>query len=147
MTQQMPARRSSSEQMNLMDDFSNYMNRMMGPYFAPLDTGEEAWAPTADVTENDEAYHVDIDLPGVEKGDIMVDLEGQELTVSGESKKFEHMEGSARRLTRRTGKFEFALRLPHAIDANGCTAELGDGVLCMTIPKTSSPGHKKIQVT
>jgi HSP20 family protein len=134
--------------MALMDDFTAYMNRMMGPYFAPLDSGGEAWTPTADVTENDQVYHVDIDLPGVAKEDITVDIEGQELMVSGECKKFEHVEGAAeRRSSRRIGRFEFALRLPHAIEADRGEAELTDGVLCMTIPKTSSPGHKKIQIT
>jgi HSP20 family protein len=142
----MPARRNDA--MSLIDDFSAYMNRMMGPYYSPMDTSAEAWTPTADVTENDEAYHVDIDLPGVEKEDISVNIEGQELTVSGESKKFDHIEGgSSRRTSRQVGSFEFALRLPHAVDANGCTAELSNGVLCMTVPKTSSEGHKKIEVT
>ncbi|GAA2144217.1 hypothetical protein GALLR39Z86_14470 [Glycomyces algeriensis] len=141
---QMPARRSDA--MSLIDDFSAYMNRMMGPYYSPLDTGAEAWTPTADVTENDEEYHVDIDLPGVEKEDVNVSLEGQELTVSGECKKFEHIEGSARRSTRRTGPFEFALRLPHAVDASGTTAELSSGVLCMTVPKAASKGQRKIEV-
>lgn len=147
---QLPARRSQidrADPLSLMDDFTAYMNRMMGPYFSPLDSGGEAWTPTADVTENDQVYHVDIDLPGITREDVTVDLEGQELTVSGECKKLEHAEGVARRISRRTGEFEFALRLPHAIDADRAEAELKDGVLCMTIPKTSSPGHKKIQVT
>lgn len=146
---QLPARRNAigADPMSLIDDFSAYMNRMMGPYFSPLDAGEEAWAPTADVTENDEVYHVDIDLPGVEKQDITVDVEGQDLTVSGMSKKFEHVEGgTARRSSRRIGNFEFALRLPHAIDAGKGEAEFKDGVLCMTLPKTTSAGHKKIEV-
>jgi HSP20 family protein len=146
---QLPARRSSADPISLMDDFTAYMNRMMGqPYFSPLDSGDDAWAPTADVTENDEVYHIDIELPGVEKGDITVDLEGQDLMVTGESKKFEHIEGSsARRMSRRIGKFEYSLRLPHAIDADSCHAELADGVLCVTVSKSSASGHKKIQVT
>jgi len=144
---QLPARRGMSDPMSLVDDFSNYMNRMMGPYFSPLASGDESWAPAADVTENEEVYHVDIDLPGVEKEDITVDLEGQELTVSGQSKKFEHIEeGTARRSSRRIGKFEYALSLPHAVDAERCSADYVNGVLCMTIPKTSASGHKKIQI-
>ncbi|WP_168801566.1 Hsp20/alpha crystallin family protein [Glycomyces buryatensis] len=146
---QLPARRNAigADPMSLIDDFTAYMNRMMGPYFSPLDAGEGSWAPTADVTENDEVYHVDIDLPGVEKQDITVDIEGQDLTVSGTSKKFDHVEGgTARRSSRRIGDFEYALRLPHAIDADKGSAEFKDGVLCMTLPKTTSEGHKKIEV-
>ncbi|MEV3937226.1 Hsp20/alpha crystallin family protein [Glycomyces sp. NPDC049804] len=129
-----------------MDDFTAYMNQVMGPYFAPLESAEGAWAPSADVSENDEAYHVDIDLPGVEKEDITVGLEGQELTVTGESKKLEHMEGSTRRAARSVGKFEFAVRLPHAVDSAACTAEFSNGVLCMTLPKTATGDHKTIEV-
>lgn len=143
----LPARRGLSDPMHLMDDFTAYMNQVMGPYFTPLESGEGAWAPAADVSENDGAYHVDIDLPGVEKEDITVGLEGHELTVTGESKKLEHMEGStSRRATRSVGKFEFALRLPHPVDAAGCTAEFTNGVLCLTIPKTMSGEHQTIEV-
>ncbi|MDN3240571.1 Hsp20/alpha crystallin family protein [Glycomyces tritici] len=146
---QLPARRNAmgADAINLIDDFTAYMNRMMGPYYSPLEAGGEAWTPMADVTENDQEYHVDIDLPGVEKEDVMVDIEGQELTVSGECKKLEHVEGVARRVSRHSGAFELILRLPHAIDAGGCTAELTNGVLCLTVPKTAAAGHKKIEVT
>jgi HSP20 family protein len=144
----LPARRGLSDPMHLMDDFTAYMNQVMGPYFSPLETGEGAWSPTADVSENDEAYHVDIDLPGVEKQDITIDLEGQELSVTGEARKLEHMEGAtARRSARSIGKFEFAVRLPHPVDASSCTAEFTDGVLCMTLPKTASGDHKTIEIT
>jgi HSP20 family protein len=136
-----------TDPMSLMDDFTAYMNRMMGPYFSPLATEEGAWTPTADVGENASEYHVDIDLPGVHREDITVDIEGQELTVSGDYRKEEHIEGTPRRATRREGRFEFAVRLPHAVDADRCAAELKDGVLCLTVPTASSAGHKTIEIT
>jgi HSP20 family protein len=142
----LPERRTITDPMSLMDDFSAYMNRMMGPYFAPLATEEGAWTPSADVGENANDYHVDIDLPGVHREDITIDIEGQELTVSGDFRKEDHIE-SPRRSTRREGRFEFAVRLPHAVDADRCAAELKDGVLCLTVPKAASPGHKTIEIT
>lgn len=143
----LPERRSMTDPMGLMDDFSAYMNRVMGPYFAPLATDEGAWTPMADVGENADEYHVDIDLPGVHRESITIAIEGQELTVSGDFRKEEHIEGTARRSTRREGRFEFAVRLPHPVDADRCAAELKDGVLCLTVPKASSPGHKTIEIT
>lgn len=86
----LPERRTITDPMSLMDDFSAYMNRMMGPYFSPLATGEGSWTPLSDVSEKPEAYHVDIELPGVAREDVTVDIEGQELTVTGEFHREDH---------------------------------------------------------
>ncbi|MFG3343212.1 Hsp20/alpha crystallin family protein [Glycomyces sp. NPDC048151] len=142
----LPARRTAADPMGLMDDFSAYMNRMMGPYFAPMETGEGSWTPLSDVSENAEAYHVDIELPGVAREDITVDIEGQELTVTGEFHREDHGDGTGRRSSRREGRFEFGLRMPHTVDAANCSASLEDGVLCLTIPKAASEGHRKIEI-
>jgi HSP20 family protein len=142
----LPERRTITDPMSLMDDFSAYMNRMMGPYFSPLATGEGSWTPLSDVSEKPEAYHVDIELPGVAREDVTVDIEGQELTVTGEFHREDHGDGTGRHSSRREGRFEFGLRLPHAVDAANCAAELTDGVLCLTIPKAASEGHRKIEI-
>jgi HSP20 family protein len=143
----LPARRGDrADAVSLMDDFSAYMNRMMGPYFSPLATSEETWTPLSDVSENAEAYHVDIELPGVTREDVTVDIEGQELTVSGEFHREDHGEGTGRRSSRREGRFEYGLSMPHTVDADKCSAIMTDGVLCLTIPKVASKGHKKIEI-
>ncbi|MCH7231384.1 Hsp20/alpha crystallin family protein [Glycomyces sp. L485] len=145
----LPARRGSTERVepiSYFDDFPAYMNRMMGSFLPSMDVTEQAWTPLADVSENDKEYHVDIEVPGVDRDEIAIEMEGQELTVSGEYRRESHMEGNARHSTRRSGQFEYAVRLPHGVDADKSSAVLEHGVLCLTIPKTTSPGHKKIKI-
>jgi hypothetical protein len=51
-----------------------------------------AWTPLADVTESDDAFHIESELPGVNSKDIDVEANGQELVATGEIKEKEHKE-------------------------------------------------------
>jgi HSP20 family protein len=137
---QLPARRNDT--MSLIDDFSAYMNRMMGPYMPSVDVGDQSWTPLVDMSENDTEYHIDIEAPGVMREDLMIGIEGQEFSVSGKYRSEDHHEGNdVRRSSRRSGQFEYMVRLPHAVDSDKVSAELKDGVLCVSIPKMESPGQ------
>ncbi|WP_329454587.1 Hsp20/alpha crystallin family protein [Streptomyces sp. NBC_01497] len=107
-----------------------------------------AWTPLADVRESDDAFHVEIELPGVKSKDVDVEANGQELVVTGEVKE-KQREGVLRRSTRRTGSFEYRLRLPGEIDAERIKGQLSDGVLTITVPKAeiAKPRHVEISET
>ncbi|MGW6794898.1 Hsp20/alpha crystallin family protein [Streptomyces chartreusis] len=107
-----------------------------------------AWTPLADVTESDDAFHVEIELPGVKSKDINVEANGQELVVTGEIKEKER-KGVLRRSTRRTGSFEYRLRLPGEVDTEKINAQMSDGVLTITVPKpeVAKPRHIEISET
>lgn len=146
----LPMRRGAIERtdpMSVLDDFAGYMNRMMGPYLPSVDVGDQAWTPLVDMSENDTEYHIDIEAPGVNREDLAIAIEGQDFSVSGKYSSEDHHEGNdLRRSSRRSGQFEYTVRLPHAVDSDKTTAELKDGVLCVTIPKMESPGQKKIAI-
>ncbi|MET7907333.1 Hsp20/alpha crystallin family protein [Streptomyces avermitilis] len=107
-----------------------------------------AWTPLADVTESDDAFHVEIELPGVKSKDIDVEANGQELVVTGEIKEKER-KGVLRRSTRRVGAFEYRLRLPGELDTDKIKADMQDGVLSITVPKAevAKPRHVEISET
>ncbi|MDA1359426.1 Hsp20/alpha crystallin family protein [Glycomyces luteolus] len=146
----LPMRRGAierSDPMSVLDDFAGYMNRMMGPYFPAGDMGDQTWTPLVDMSENDKEYHIDIEAPGVMREDLSIDIEGQELSVSGKYRSEDHHEGNdVRRSSRRSGQFEYTVRLPHTVDAGKSSAELKDGVLCISVPKKESAGQKKIAI-
>ncbi|MGJ5954122.1 Hsp20/alpha crystallin family protein [Streptomyces neyagawaensis] len=104
-----------------------------------------AWTPLADVTESDDAFHIEIELPGVKSKDIDVEANGQEVVVTGEIKEKER-KGVLRRSTRRTGAFEYRLRLPGEVDTEKINAQMSDGVLTITVPKAevAKPRHVEI---
>lgn len=105
----------------------------------------EAWAPPADVSETDEAFLIEADLPGVERDDIDIELSERELVISGELRERERT-GTLRRTTRRTGRFEYRAVLPGDIDAEGVSATLKEGVLTVSVPKAerTKPRHIRI---
>ena len=105
-----------------------------------------AWLPAADVSETDAAYVVEIELPGVRREDIDVELDGNELVVTGEVKERER-EGLLRRRTRRVGGFEYRVTLPGDLRADDVEASLAHGVLTVQVPKAQSSRHSKIEVS
>jgi HSP20 family protein len=105
-----------------------------------------AWAPLVDIEENDEACVVEAEVPGAHKKDVHVDLQGNELIITGEIKERER-KGVLRRRTRRTGVFEFRVTLPGGVDASNIEASVDDGVLTVTVPKPEPVRSRQIEVT
>jgi HSP20 family protein len=105
----------------------------------------QSWAPLADVEEDDDAYLVEIDLPGVKRDDIDIQLSDRQLTVSGEIKERERT-GILRRRTRRVGQFQYAVTLPADVDADKVNARLDDGVLTVRVPKAEQAKPRRIEV-
>jgi HSP20 family protein len=108
-------------------------------------TEQPAWTPMADLSETDDAYVMEIELPGVRRKDIDVEINERELVVSGEIKQTER-EGVLRRSTRRTGAFEFRAVLPGEVKAEDIDARLADGVLKVAIPKAQPMKPRHIEV-
>jgi HSP20 family protein len=108
-------------------------------------TEQAPWTPMADLSETDDAYVMEIELPGVRRKDIDVEINERELVVSGEMKQTER-EGVLRRGTRRTGAFEFRAVLPAEVKAEDVDARLTDGVLKVAIPKAQPMKPRHIEV-
>lgn len=109
-------------------------------------TGDGAWVPSADVTETNNAYLVEVELPGLRREDVDVDLDGNELVVTGELKEHKR-EGLFRRRTRRVGNFEYRVRLPGDLQDDKAEASLAHGVLTVYLPKAEGAKSSKIKVT
>jgi HSP20 family protein len=108
--------------------------------------GLAVWTPLADVSETDDAYRVELELPGIKSKDIDVEVAAQELVVTGEIKERER-HGILRRSTRRTGRFEYRLRLPSEVSPEGVKADMSEGVLTITVPKAESNKSRRVEVT
>ncbi|MFD0055933.1 Hsp20/alpha crystallin family protein [Streptomyces sp. NPDC127168] len=133
---------------NPLTEFDELLNQMSGLLESTVGgaTPAAAWTPLADVTETEDAFEVEIELPGVKSKDVHVEANGQELVVTGEIKEKERT-GVLRRRARRTGAFEYRLRLPGEVDAERVTADISTGVLTVTVPKAEAAKPRHIQVT
>lgn len=99
----------------------------------------------ADVEESDDAYLVEVELPGVKGDDIDVEVAGRRLTVSGERKERERV-GILRRQTRTVGRFHYEVVLPGDVAEDEVEAGLNEGVLTIRIPKVAADRPKRIPV-
>jgi len=105
----------------------------------------EGFTPLADVEETDDAYVVELELPGVKKNDIEISLSGRRLLVSGERKEKERV-GVLRRRTRSVGRFQYEVLLPGDVDGDAVTASLDEGVLTVRVPKSTGDRPRRIEV-
>jgi HSP20 family protein len=110
-------------------------------------TGEELWAPRADIHETNKEVFIDLELPGMKKDEIKIEVRNNVLTISGERKherKTETTEGS--RIERHYGKFERSFTLPETVSEDKISAGYTNGVLTLTLPKTEKALPKEITV-
>ncbi|UCG16853.1 MAG: Hsp20/alpha crystallin family protein [Phycisphaerales bacterium] len=100
-----------------------------------------------DVREDEEQYVIEADLPGVERENVEITLEDGVLTIEAKhgSDAEDKCEGYCVR-ERRFGSFARSFRVPNEVDADNIKADLKNGVLSVTLPKSERAKVKKVQV-
>jgi HSP20 family protein len=100
-----------------------------------------------DVRETADAYTVAAEIPGVRKEDIQVEIEGNEVTISAETRREEQKEGEKWLRTERFfGKTARRFALPQDLDEAKAGAKFADGVLELTLPKKATVTGRKIEI-
>ena len=100
---------------------------------------------SAELEERDDAFVLDVDLPGVDKKDVQIDVTGRRVTIRG-SRVETQRSGVLRHSTRVSGLFNYDFLLPAALDAEHVTATLKDGVLKVVLPKIADARPKTVTV-
>lgn len=117
-----------------LDSFRQLPNLLDGPF-----------TPLADVEETDDAYLVEIELPGVKRDDVDIEIAGRRVTVHGERKEKERV-GILRKRERTVGRFHYEVTLPGDVDEDGVEAHLDEGVLNVRLPKPEHARPRRIQI-
>jgi HSP20 family protein len=101
-----------------------------------------------DVKENDAAYIVRADIPGVKKEDIKVDVDGNMVSISAEVKQEKEQKEGGRviRSERYYGSMSRSFSLGQDVDEKTANAKYTDGVLELTLPKKAGSRQAKIVV-
>ena len=108
-----------------------------------------SFSPDVNTREGEFAYHIDVDLPGMNKDEINIHIDNNVLSVSGERKtKEETKKDDYYKIESSFGRFERRFTLPNNVDIENIHAESADGVLEITIPKIVEETEKikKIEV-
>ena len=107
-----------------------------------------SWLPTTDIYDTREDYVLKMEMPGLEKGDVKIEVENNTLSVSGERKGEKGVEDNSYHWNeRRNGKFHRAFKLPQMTDAKKINASMKDGVLELRIPKPEERKPQNIPIT
>ena len=103
------------------------------------------WSPLADVSETEDAYLIEADLPGVSQDQVSVEVSGGDVVISGEITSRERA-GVLRRATRRQGRFEYRTMLPADADPDQVSASLANGVLTVRVAKAETAKPRRIEI-
>lgn len=100
------------------------------------------WTPALDLYETADRFVLSIELPGLTRDQIKIELQHDTLVVRGE-RAVHHEDGAQfHRVERGHGPFTRSFALPHPVDANQVQAEFRDGVLTVAIPKLKPPSRR-----
>ncbi|SAL84120.1 heat shock protein 20 [Caballeronia choica] len=128
------------------------VSEMFQGLFRPLRGISNEDAPLAqmkiDVTENDTAYQVKAELPGVEKKDIDVKIDGNVVSIHAKVERNKEQKEGERviRRERYSGAVSRSFSLASDIDEASASAQYQDGVLSLTLPKKTASEQKRLQI-
>ena len=110
------------------------------------DTG--AAVPRLDMSETEQAYEIQADLPGVDKEDVKVAIDHNRITIEGECRKAnERREGENVVYSERSArKFMRSFTLPTEVDDTAAQAKLENGVLHLTLPKKQGSEARRLTI-
>lgn len=124
-----------------------------GFFVRPVDFGQPAEAPSIkiDVKEQEKAFVVHAEMPGIKKEDIHVNIDGPTVSISAERKqekeiKDEKDPARVLRTERYFGKVSRSFQLGQDIDDAKASAKFTDGVLELTLPKKTAARTKRLAI-
>lgn len=111
------------------------------------DAGDEFeradWTPASDIYETESGYLISIDLPGIDREALEIDIDDGRLVIKGTRA---IAESRQHRTERPRGKFLRTFSVPASVDQGKIAAEYKDGVLNVSLPKRSEQKPKKIDI-
>ena len=127
---------------------SKSFNELMDEFFEPINARTtNNLTPKVDIRENEQEFEFLLELPGVRKEDLQIELEQDVLYVSGERKVAEETkETNVHRMEQFYGSFHRIFHLPQWLDKENITAQYQDGILRLTIKKDEKAVKKQIIV-
>lgn len=109
--------------------------------------GSAVWSPRTDLLETDDAFRLRLDVPGMTKDDITINVQNNTLTVSGERSSERTDEGEEYvRVERAFGNFHRTFTLPDAVEADRIEAAYENGELTIHVPKTETSTRRQIEI-
>lgn len=128
---------------SLQSSLDNFFNDMWWP--TRWEERAEEFQPLSRLSEDKDNYYLAVDLPGVKKEEIKINIEDNVLKIYGErkDKKEDHRQHYSEIFY---GSFASSFSLPSAVDSSKVKANYEDGVLNVTIPKSAESKTKEVKI-
>jgi HSP20 family protein len=136
-------------------DELNRMRRQLDTMFNRYEGGSPATRaaaaagvfPLVNLTEDNDAYYLRAELPGIAAGDLSIESTDNNIAISGERKIPEAAQNARyHRREREAGRFSRVIALPCRINRDKIEARLSDGMLTVTVPKAEEEKPRKINI-
>ena len=147
-----PEGQTRNQPWGMLDQLYREMNSLFEPSLAEgRDEGKleiADWAPAVDIKENEGAYELHVDLPGVDPKQVEVTADNGVLEIKGErNSDLKASQDGYSRIERHYGRFYRRFTLPEQVDPDGIKATAEHGVLSVTIPKAASSKPRRIEIS
>lgn len=132
-----------------LEDLAREVDSLVQNIFDPEERGQAGgykFTPYANLAETEKGFELTLDLPGIQADEVSVELNDDQLTVSGERKADSEEGKTYHRMERRYGKFRRVLSIPAPVNEDAITADYRDGVLTVLLPKSEKVKPKKISI-
>jgi len=133
----------------IRDDFDRFFDQFarVGLFGLPAVTGETMWTPSLDFSETEKEFVTRVEVPGMAKEDLDINVDGRLLTISGH-REFQKEEKTEEYYCqeREQGKFLRTLQLPAAVDSTKVGATYDNGVLTVRLPKMEPTVKSRIAI-
>lgn len=127
-------------------EMNKLFNAALGKYSEGHETGR-MWAPALDLTEDKDNLYVRVEIPGMNKEDIKLELRDNSLILSGHKEyEYEDKKENLHRIERSYGQFRRVIELPETIQHQKINATYKDGILKITLPKTEETKPKQLEI-
>jgi HSP20 family protein len=141
-----PTLRNSS-----LTDFRREMDRLFDDFWTTpaLSVSNEvsSWSPSTDIEEEDDHYMLSLEVPGMKRDDLKIEVVDNQVLISGERKSEDKRQNKGGYYSeRRFGKFQRAFALPTHVDAGKIEAQYQDGVLKVYVPKSEAAKPRQIKI-
>ncbi|MFP4148769.1 MAG: Hsp20/alpha crystallin family protein [Nitriliruptoraceae bacterium] len=128
----------------LFDEFERLRDQVLGGW--PLRHPRGGWSTAlADLVEREDAFIVEVEVPGFDRDELSIELEGRRLLVHAEREE-EERAGILRSSTRSSSQLHHEVLLPAEVDEEGIDASLAKGVLSIRLPKSEAVGRRRIEI-
>lgn len=136
------------EMMTLREAMDRLFDDAFTRPFSLTREGGSTWSsPAIDMYQTDNDVVVKADLPGIKADEVQINVNGDVLTIKGETKQQDEKKDKSWHIREhRRGAFERSIRLPSGVIADRANADFDNGVLTITLPKSEEVKPRTITV-